>query len=425
MSLVTRAQNIVLRPNMEWPVVAAEPATPASIFAGYVVPLAAIAPIASFVGFSVVGVGIPFVGTYRVGLVAGLTNAVISYAFALLGVLLLAAIVNALAPSFGAPRSWVAALKVTAYSLTPSFLAGVLLIFPPLAILGILAGFYGIYLLFIGLPIVMGAARERAPLYLVSVMGCAIVLGVVFGAVNAAIRVGSYGATGGFGGATTASADAGAAQALAASIVGSAVGGSAANREAAQQAARAVASAAAHTDAAEKSGDENAQAAAGIGMLKALVTGGKSVAVVPRAELKAVLPDRFEDMRRADARSESGTVAGIKGSKAFVRFAGSGGGVQIEVSDLGNVGGLAALAGAAANLAESEDDDGYEKNVDVSGQRVHESWKNATKHSELVGLIDGRFSIDVTGDGVEMGTALKAFQAVDADKLRSLAAESK
>ncbi len=55
MSLVTRASNIITRPHAEWPVVAAEPATPGSIFTGYVVPLAAIAPIASFIGFSVLG----------------------------------------------------------------------------------------------------------------------------------------------------------------------------------------------------------------------------------------------------------------------------------------------------------------------------------------------------------------------------------
>jgi hypothetical protein len=413
-----------MRPNAEWPVVAAEPATPASIFTGYVVPLGAIAPIASFIGFSVVGVGIPFVGTYRVGFVAGLTNALISYAFALLGVVVLAAIVNVLAPSFGAQKSWPGALKVSAYSLTPSFLAGIFLIFPPLGILGILAGLYAIVLIFLGLPIVMGAPKEKAQIYGVSVIGCAIVLGAVFGAVSAAVRVGSYAAVGAFGDASPGSADT-AAQAVAASILGSALGGSAANREAAQREVGAVASAAAQADAANKTGDPAAQAAAGIGVLKALVTGGKSVAVVPRAELQTLLPSQFGDMQRADAQSESGTFAGIKGSKALVRFQGAGSAVQIEVSDFGNVGGIAALADAAANLAESEDNEGYEKTVDVAGQKVHESWKNATKHSELLSLVDSRFAVAVTGDGVDMDAALKALQTIDLGKLRSMAAATK
>ncbi len=425
MSLVTRASNIIMRPNAEWPVIAAEPATPVSVFTGYVVPLAAIGPIASCIGFSVVGVGIPFVGTYRVGLIAGLTNAVISYVFALLGVFLLAAIVNVLAPFFGAPKSWLGSLKVTAYSLTPSFLAGILLIFPPLGILGIVASLYGIFLIFIGLPVLMGASREKAPIYVVSVIGCGIVLGVIFGAVNAAVRVGSYAATGEFGGTSIGSTDTGAAQSVAASILGSALGGSAANREAAQQAVGAVAGAAAQADAADKSGDSNAQTAAGLGMLKALVTGGKSVVVVPRAELQSLLPSHFGDMQRADAQSESRSFAGLKGSKAAADYKDAGGTVQIEVSDLGNVGGLAALAGTAGNLAESEDNDGYEKNADVAGQKVHESWKNATKHSELMSIVDSRFAVGVTGHGVDMDTALKALQTVDVGKLRDFAAHAK
>ena len=425
MSLTSRASNMITRPTAEWLVVAMEPATPAAIFAGYVLPLAAIGPIASFIGFSVVGVGIPFVGTYRVGVVAGVTNALISYAFALLGVLALTAIINVLAPSFGARKSGLGALKVSAYSLTPSFIAGIFWLFPPLGILGILAGLYGIYLLFLGLPIVMGTSKERAPIYAVSVVGCAIVIGLVFGAVNAAVRVGSYAVAGAFGNDHSGSTDTAVAQSMAATAIGSALGGSDANREAARQTVSAVASAAAQANVADKTGDADAQAAAGIGMLKALVTGGKSVAVVPRAELKMVLPAQFRDMQRTDAQSESGSVAGIKGSKAVADYKGASGDVQIEISDLGNARGLATLAGAAANLTESEDDDGYEKNVDIAGLKVHETWKNATKHSELLSVVDSRFAIGVTGNGIDMDTALQALQTIDVAKLRSLAAETK
>jgi hypothetical protein len=98
--------------------------------------------------------------------------------------------------------------------------------------------------------------------------------------------------------------------------------------------------------------------------------------------------------------------------------------VQIEVSDLGNIAGLATLADAAANFGESQDDEGYEKNVDVAGQKVHVSWKNATKHSELLSLVDSRFAVGVTGDGVDVDVALKALQTIDLGKLRSLAAQT-
>jgi len=341
---------------------------------------------------------------------------------------LVAAIVNVLAPSFGAQKSWVGALKVTVYAMTPGFVAGILGIVPALGILGILAGLYGIYLLFIGLPVVMGATKERAPLYALSIIGCAIVVGFVFGAASVAVRGATYAMSGGFGNpASITSADSDdAAKDAAASIVASAVGGSAANQQAAKDTVNAVASAASQAETADKN-DPNAQAAAGIGMLKALVSGGKSnVAVIPRDQLESVLPGSLGDMTRGDATGESGSFAGIKGSKAAASYKDTNGTLQVEVSDLGNAGGLAVLAGSAANLVESENDEGYEKNVDIGdGQKVHESWTNATKHSELFEIVDSRFAVSVTGDGVDMDTALRALQAVDVSKMRDLAAAAK
>jgi hypothetical protein len=426
MSLVTRVQNILLRPQAEWPVIAAEPATPASILVGYVVPLAAIGPIAAFIGTSIVGVGIPFIGTYRVPFAAGIVNAVLSYVFALIGVFLIAGIVYALAPSFGAAKSWIGALKVTAYSLTPCFIAGILSILPVLGILAFLAGFYGIYLLFIGLPIVMGSSKERAPLYTLSVVGCAIVVGCIFGVASFAVRGVSYAMTGAPSFLSSTTVDTTSAQNAAAAIVANS-GGNPADQQAAKDTVNAVASAAAQADEANKSGDAGSQAAAGMGMLKALVSGGKqNVAVIPRDQLTSLLPTSLGDMTRGDAQGESGSFAGVKGSKAAASYKDPSGTLQIEVSDLGNAGGLAMLAGSAANLVEEENDEGYERNVDVGGgQKVHESWKNATKHSELFEIVDSRFAVGVTGDGVDMDTALKALQSIDVGKLRDMAAAAK
>ena len=42
MALVDRVKNILLSPRTEWPVIDAEPATVASLYTGYIMPLAAI-----------------------------------------------------------------------------------------------------------------------------------------------------------------------------------------------------------------------------------------------------------------------------------------------------------------------------------------------------------------------------------------------
>src|SRR5512147_2530289 len=46
MTVVDRVKNICLTPNTEWPVIAGEPASPASLITGYVAPLAAIGAVA-------------------------------------------------------------------------------------------------------------------------------------------------------------------------------------------------------------------------------------------------------------------------------------------------------------------------------------------------------------------------------------------
>ena len=431
MDLVTRAKNIILKPNQEWPVVAGEPSTPGGLVAGYVAPLAAIGPIATFIGLCIVGVGVPFIGTYRVGFASGITQAVISFVFAILGIFVVAAIVNVLAPSFSGQKNWVAALKVTAYSYTPAFIAGILLIIPPLGLLGILAGLYGIYLLYAGLPVLMGAPKAQAPIYTIAVVFCAIVVGILFGTVSAAVRIGSYAMTGGvFGGGIAGiggggSTDTDQAQKTVATIIGNAAGGGEHNQQAAQQMVSSVASAAAQADDASKNGDQNAQAAAGLNVLKSLVSGGKTVNVIPREQLASLLPDTIGDMPRGDTQSDTGSFAGIKGSKASSLYKDSTGSIELEVGDMGNASGIAMLANAAANVVEHEDDNGYEKNVDVNGMRVHETWTNAGKHSELFAIVDNRFALGVTGDGVDMDAAVRALQTVDLSKLQAMADAAK
>ena len=99
--------------------------------------------------------------------------------------------------------------------------------------------------------------------------------------------------------------------------------------------------------------------------------------------------------------------------------------IEVDVSDLGNLGGIAAIANMAATLqVESESDSGYEKNVDVDGRRVHEKWTNANKHSELLEIIDNRYAISVTATGVDMDTALGTLRSVDVSKFQALGAAS-
>src|SRR5690242_16423602 len=105
MAIVERVKNICLKPKLEWPVIAAEPSTTSGLIMGYVAPLVALGAVAGLIGRSVIGVSMPFVGSYRVPLAAGLVFAIVAFAMAVVGVFVLSLIINALAPTFGGQKS--------------------------------------------------------------------------------------------------------------------------------------------------------------------------------------------------------------------------------------------------------------------------------------------------------------------------------
>jgi hypothetical protein len=183
MKFIERAKSILLKPSDAWQVIDRESVSAGGLYMGYALPLAAIGPVATFIGMSLIGMPSPFTGTtFRVPVGAAITQAVVTYGLTLAGVFLVALIINALAPTFGGTKNATQALKVSVYGSTAAWLAGIFSLVPALSILGLL-GLYSIYLLYVGLPIVMKAPREKAIGYTVVVGISAIVGSVVIGAV--------------------------------------------------------------------------------------------------------------------------------------------------------------------------------------------------------------------------------------------------
>lgn len=185
MNLVDRAKNILLKPKAEWAVISAEPHTVQDLYTGYVMILAAIPAVASFIGFSLIGVS-SFMGTYRWPITNGITHMILQYVLNLGWVYVLALIIDALAPNFGGEKNFMQALKVSAFSPTAMWLAGIFSIIPLLGILGIV-GLYSLYLLYTGLPLLMKTPEEKAMPYTVVVIIIAIVMGLIVGALSALV----------------------------------------------------------------------------------------------------------------------------------------------------------------------------------------------------------------------------------------------
>jgi hypothetical protein len=186
MNLVERVKAILISPVTEWPVIERESGDVAYLFTNYVAILALIPAVAGFIGTSIIGVSVPGVGTYRVPIFSGLFSAVLGYVLTFIIVYVIALIIDFLAPTFLGQKNFAAALKVAVYSFTPAWIAGIFQIIPGLAFLSIL-GLYGFYLLWVGLPVLMKSPKEKALVYTIAVVICAVLIQIIVGAIIVAL----------------------------------------------------------------------------------------------------------------------------------------------------------------------------------------------------------------------------------------------
>jgi hypothetical protein len=178
--LVERVKGILLRPKAEWEVIDGEPATIPGLYTGYVGPLAAIPAVAAALGMSLIGVG-AFGVSYKAPLVQSLSQAVLQWGLTLVGVFVIALVIENLATNFGGVKDRLKAFKVAAYAFTPGWIAGVLMLLPTLAPIAGLIGLYGLYLLYVGLPILMKSPPDKALPYTAVTIIVAIVVWIVIG----------------------------------------------------------------------------------------------------------------------------------------------------------------------------------------------------------------------------------------------------
>ncbi len=176
MNLVERVKNILVTPRAEWPVIATEPGDAAFLFKNYVAILAAIPAIAGFIG------GLGQQRSFGIAIVAAIVGYLLAFVFSYV----VALIVDALAPMFGGQKNLANALKLTVYSYTPGWLAGIFLIIPSLSFLTIL-GLYSLYLFWTGAPTLMKVPGEKTIGYTAAVGVTAVILTIVIGVIFAGL----------------------------------------------------------------------------------------------------------------------------------------------------------------------------------------------------------------------------------------------
>ena len=184
--LMARVQRLLLSPAQEWDAIDGEGADVAQIYQSYILPLAAIAALAGFIGAAIIGVN-----GFHVPLMSGLIQAIVSVAVSAGLVYVMALIINALAPQFGAKQDFGQAFKIAAYSPTAGWVGGFFMILPMLWFVALIGSLYSLYLLFVGLPKLMKPAPDKAMIYTLAVIGCMVVIAVIAAAIVSSVaRVG-------------------------------------------------------------------------------------------------------------------------------------------------------------------------------------------------------------------------------------------
>jgi len=107
--------------------------------------------------------------------------AVITYILSIVGVIVFGFLLNALAGNFKSKQNKMQALKLVSYAATPWLLLGIVNIYPVIGLIALLGGIYGLYILYLGIPIFMETPKEQEmPYFIVSLIVFIVVMGLVW-----------------------------------------------------------------------------------------------------------------------------------------------------------------------------------------------------------------------------------------------------
>ncbi len=373
-SLIERAKAIILTPKDEWPKIAAEMTTERDILMRYAIPLAAIGPVAGFLGGQIFGYG-AFGFSYKPGLIAGLSSAVITFVLGLVGLFVVSLIADMLAPKFEGEANKVQAFKLVAYSYTASWLTGIFGLIPSLTIFGLL-GLYSFYLLYLGATPLMKVPQEKAGGYTAVTVLCGIVLMMIIGPIAAAI---------------TGAVGLGAMSVASGSDTGGKVtlpGGGSVDSGKMEELTKQLEGAAS----------------------------GKSPPI-EAAKMMALLPGSIGSFQRTA--SETVGMGGM-GSTAEGTYTSGDNSFTLKIVDMSALGALAGLGTAMGVEQSREDADGYEKTGTVGGQMQTESWSKNSKRGKFGMVIANRFMIEADGKAASIDELKAAVTSIDQGALMGL-----
>jgi hypothetical protein len=174
-------------------------------------------------------------------------------------------------------------------------------------------------------------------------------------------------------------------------------------------------------EAAQKSGDVEAQRKAASKMMATAMGSNGTIETLAPDRIKTFLPEKLDGRTRSNVSAERGGAMGFQITTAQASYKDdSGNNLEVEITDMGLAKGVMAFASWAGVEKDSSTADGFEKIFKSGSRMVHEQWNNNSKTGEYTTTVADRFSVKVSGKATDIDALKNVAQSIDLAGLEAL-----
>jgi len=176
--LLSHVWGLLSNPEKEWKSIRKENCTIGKCYCSHVLVLAAIPPVAGYFGTTQVGWQVVSREVSKLTPESALWIGMLSYLTILMAVITIGKLIHWMGKTYGSRQTLPQCIALAAYTATPLFLSGVMLLYPMLwlnLLLGLPVLAYTVYLLYTGVPIIMGITKDRGFLFSSAVLAVGLV----------------------------------------------------------------------------------------------------------------------------------------------------------------------------------------------------------------------------------------------------------
>ena len=178
--MIQHTFGLLTKPSKQWQTIADLPENSLNTLALYPCVLAILPAVAWYYGTSQVGWSVGDSGdVIKLTVESARLISILFYAAMIACVAVIGYFIHWMAETYGAASTMTKGIVITSLAATPLFLSGVVGFYPLLwldMLIGVAAVSWAVYLLYLGIPIVLGIPEERGFLFSSAVMAIALVI---------------------------------------------------------------------------------------------------------------------------------------------------------------------------------------------------------------------------------------------------------